>query len=119
MTQTIVQGHCDERFEAVREEFARNFAEREDVGAAVAVTVDGEMVIDLWGGYADAARTRPWERDTLVNVYSTTKGMTALCAHQLVARGQLDIDAPVENTAINPDVWATTPFRTITLQFPG
>jgi CubicO group peptidase (beta-lactamase class C family) len=95
MTETIVQGRCDERFEAVRAEFARNFAERQDVGAAVAVTVDGEMVVDLWGGHADAARTRPWERDTLVNVYSTTKGLTALCAHQLVARGQLDIDAPV------------------------
>src|SRR5439155_1712245 len=60
-----------------------------------AATVDGELVVDLWGGYADAARTRPWTRDTIVNVFSTTKAMTALCAHMLVDRGLLDLDAPV------------------------
>ena len=57
--------------------------------------VDGEPVVDLWGGHADAARTRPWERDTIVNVFSTTKAMTALCAHMLADRGLLDLDAPV------------------------
>jgi len=57
--------------------------------------VDGEMVVDLWAGHADAAHTRPWERDTIVNVYSTTKGMTAICAHRLVDQGLLDLDAPV------------------------
>jgi CubicO group peptidase (beta-lactamase class C family) len=65
------------------------------VGAAVAVYVDGKPVVDLWGGYANAARTRSWEQDTLVSVASTTKGMVALCAHILVERGLLDLDAPV------------------------
>ncbi|WP_109006111.1 serine hydrolase domain-containing protein [Streptomyces rishiriensis] len=90
-----VRGHCDERFASVRAAFEENFREREDLGAAVAVRVGGQTVVDLWGGWADAARTRPWERDTLVNVWSTTKGPTALCAHLLADRGQLDLDAPV------------------------
>jgi CubicO group peptidase (beta-lactamase class C family) len=90
-----VQGHCDERFASVRAAFEENFREREELGAAVAVQVGGQTVVDLWGGWADAARTRPWERDTVVNVWSTTKGPTALCAHLLADRGQLDLDAPV------------------------
>ncbi|MFI2636036.1 serine hydrolase domain-containing protein [Streptomyces collinus] len=90
-----VHGHCDARFTAVRAAFEENFREREELGAAVAVTVDGETVVDLWGGWADAARSRPWERDTLVNVWSTTKGPVALCAHILADRGLLDLDAPV------------------------
>ncbi|MGW5614029.1 serine hydrolase domain-containing protein [Streptomyces sp. NPDC003877] len=90
-----VHGHCDPRFTAVREAFEENFRERDELGAAVAVTVGGELVVDLWGGWADGARTRPWERDTLVNVWSTTKGPVALCAHLLADRGLLDLDAPV------------------------
>ncbi|KUO06869.1 serine hydrolase domain-containing protein [Streptomyces sp. DSM 15324] len=90
-----VHGHCDARFAAVRTAFEENFRDRGELGAAVAVTVDGVPVVDLWGGWADAARTRPWERDTLVNVWSTTKGPTALCAHVLADRGLLDLDAPV------------------------
>jgi len=90
-----VQGDCDPRFTAVREAFEENFRERGELGAAVAVTVGGETVVDLWGGWADAARTRPWERDTLVNVWSTTKGPVALCAHLLADRGLLDFDRPV------------------------
>ncbi|MER5572703.1 serine hydrolase domain-containing protein [Streptomyces massasporeus] len=90
-----VHGHCDARFTAVREAFEENFRERGELGAAVAVTVGGETVVDLWGGWADAARSRPWERDTLVNVWSTTKGPVALCAHILADRGLLDLDAPV------------------------
>ncbi|WP_051789523.1 serine hydrolase domain-containing protein [Streptomyces sp. NRRL S-1022] len=90
-----IHGHCDPRFAAVREAFEENFREREELGAAVAVTVAGRTVVDLWGGWADAARTRPWERDTVVNVWSTTKGPVALCAHILADRGLLDLDAPV------------------------
>ncbi|MES5820205.1 serine hydrolase domain-containing protein [Streptomyces sp. RG80] len=90
-----VQGHCDERFAAVRAAFEEGFRERGELGAAVAVTVDGQTVVDLWGGWADAARTRAWERDTLVNVWSTSKGPVALCAHILADRGLLDLDAPV------------------------
>ncbi|MEU8469961.1 serine hydrolase domain-containing protein [Streptomyces sp. NPDC029006] len=91
----MIHGHCDPRFSAVREAFEENFRERGELGAAVAVTVAGETVVDLWGGWADAARTRPWERDTVVNVWSTTKGPVALCAHLLADRGLLDLDAPV------------------------
>ncbi|MEU6993830.1 serine hydrolase domain-containing protein [Streptomyces sp. NPDC046465] len=90
-----VHGTCAPGFESVREEFERSFAERGELGASVAATVGGEVVIDLWGGDADRTGTRPWERDTLVNIYSTTKGMTALCAHLLMERGELDLDAPV------------------------
>jgi len=90
-----VKGHCDERFVDVKEAFAGNFDRFDEVGAAVAVTVDGAAVVDLWGGYMDAARTRPWERDTIVNVWSTTKGIVATCAARLVGQGLLDLDAPV------------------------
>ncbi|MET7663345.1 serine hydrolase domain-containing protein [Streptomyces sp. NPDC005356] len=90
-----IQGHCDARFDAVRAAFEENFDEREELGAAVTVLIDGAPVVDLWGGWADAARTRAWERDTVVNVWSTTKGPTALCAHILIDRGLLDLDAPV------------------------
>lgn len=90
-----VQGHCDERFARVREIFRAQLANPEELGAAVAVTVDGRRVVDLWGGHADAARTRPWTPDTIVNLFSTTKGMAAICAHRLVDEGKLDLDAPV------------------------
>ena len=95
MPMSGVDGECAARFRDVREAFASNFAAGREIGASFAATVDGELVIDLWGGSADAARTRSWTADTIVNVFSTTKAMTALCAHMLVDRGQLDIDAPV------------------------
>lgn len=90
-----VHGHCDARFPAVRAAFEENLRDRGELGAAVTVVLDGETVVDLWGGWADAARTRPWERETLVNVWSTSKGPTSLCAHILADRGLLDFDAPV------------------------
>ncbi|MGY1503082.1 serine hydrolase domain-containing protein [Streptomyces sp. QTS52] len=88
-------GDCDARFSAVRTAFEENFRDRGELGAAVSVTVGGETVVDLWGGWADAGHTRAWERDTLVNVWSTSKGPVALCAHILADRGLLDLDAPV------------------------
>ena len=91
----MITGDCDPRFAPVYEAFTANFALGKDLGAAVCVYVDGTPVVDLQGGFADAARTRPWTRDTLVSVASTTKGMTALCAHMLVDRGTLDLDVPV------------------------
>jgi CubicO group peptidase (beta-lactamase class C family) len=91
-----IDGHCEPRFTAVREEFFRNFTERGDVGAAVCVYLDGVRVVDCWGGHADAARSRPWTADTIVSVASTSKGMVALCAHMLAERGKLDLDAPVD-----------------------
>jgi CubicO group peptidase (beta-lactamase class C family) len=90
-----IDGHCEPRFTAVREQFFANFTERGDVGAAVCVYQDGVRVVDCWGGHADAARTRPFGSDAIVSVASTTKGMVALCAHMLAERGKLDLDAPV------------------------
>ena len=92
---TEIHGHCDARFAKVRDAFAANFAAGREVGASFAATLDGELVIDLWGGFADAARTRPWQRDTIVNVWSTTKAIAALVAHLVADRGALDLDAPV------------------------
>jgi CubicO group peptidase (beta-lactamase class C family) len=90
-----IHGECAPRFAKVREAFEANFAAGREVGASFAVVLRGEPVVDLWGGFADEARTRPWERDTIVNVFSTTKAMAALCAHLLADRGRLDLDAPV------------------------
>jgi CubicO group peptidase (beta-lactamase class C family) len=92
-----IEGTCDPRFKNVREIFAANFEDGCEVGAAVAATVDGKTIFDLWGGYADEAKTKPWTRDTLVNVWSTTKGLASICAHRLVDQGMLDLDAPVAN----------------------
>ena len=92
---TDIHGICDSRFAPVREAFAENFESGEEVGAAMAVTVDGEYVVDLWGGHADRERTQPWEENTIVNVWSCTKAMTALCAHMLVDRGELDVSEPI------------------------
>lgn len=90
-----IEGTCDPRFRRVRDVFAANFDAGKEVGAAVAIVIDGKPVVDLWGGHADHARTRAWTRDTLVNVYSTTKGLAAMCAHRLVDQGKLDLDAAV------------------------
>ncbi len=93
---TGIQGYCHDRFAAVQEAFEANFKERGEVGASVAVTLEGEMVVDLWGGHRDAAQTLPWLEDTIVNVYSTTKTMSALCALVLADRGEIDFYAPVK-----------------------
>jgi CubicO group peptidase (beta-lactamase class C family) len=90
-----VEGTCSPQFDGVRAEFERNFAERGEVGAAVHLTVDGETVVDLWGGSTDPTGRQAWTDDTLVHVWSCTKGATALCAHILASRGDLDLDAPV------------------------
>src|SRR5580704_7153929 len=90
-----IEGTCEPRFERVKKAFVENFASRNELGAAAAVTVDGKPVVDLWGGWADEAKTAPWTRDTIVNVFSTTKGLTAICAHRGVDQGRLDLDAQV------------------------
>lgn len=95
MTSPAIHGSCQPRFERVRDAFAEGLRSRHEIGAGVAVSIGGETVVDLWAGHADPARTRPWNRDTIVHLYSTTKGMTALCAHRLVERGALDLDARV------------------------
>lgn len=90
-----IEGFCHSRFRAVAEEFERNFRERGELGASVALSYQGELVVDLWGGFADRDRTQPWERDTICTVFSCTKGAVAICAHVLASRGLLDIEAPV------------------------
>src|SRR5262249_62403071 len=93
-----IEGTCEPRFAQVRDEFERNFAERGEVGASVSVTLDGEPVVDLWGGIAlpaaDGAAGRAWERDTIGNVWSATKGAVSLSAHILADRGEPDLNAP-------------------------
>jgi CubicO group peptidase (beta-lactamase class C family) len=90
-----IEGECDPRFDRVKQAFIENFERRAEVGAAVAVTLGGRPVVDLWGGHVDAARSRPWQRETIVNVFSTTKGLCALCAHRLADQRKLDFEAPV------------------------
>ena len=92
---TTIGGWTAPGFEDVRLAFDANFAEGSEVGAAFAAFHRGRKVVDLWGGLADARTERPWEEDTLVLVYSTTKGATAMCANHLAAQGLLDVDAPV------------------------
>ncbi len=88
-----VHGYVDSRFSSVRDVFRENFA-RGELGAACAVILDGQVVVDVWGGWADDARTRPWTADTIVNAYSVGKPLVALQVLQLVATGDLDLDAP-------------------------
>jgi CubicO group peptidase (beta-lactamase class C family) len=90
-----IHGPCDPRFAGVRDAFAANFAAGLEHGGGVAVVLDGKPVVELWGGHADAAKTRAWQQDTLVNVWSATKGVVALAVAMLVERGKLDYAAPV------------------------
>ena len=94
-TNTAIDGDVATGWEPVADAFRNNFEANNDLGAAVAVYLDGKPVVDLWGGTADGRTGRPWERDTIGLVFSTTKGATAVCAHLLVERGELDLDAPV------------------------
>jgi CubicO group peptidase (beta-lactamase class C family) len=93
---TDIGGYVEAGFEGVREAFERNFSENGEVGAAVAAYVGGRKVVDLWGGDADHDGT-PYGEDTLQLVFSTTKGVTAICANLLAQRGELDVDAPVSH----------------------
>ena len=88
-------GECDLRFEAVATRARRHDRLRPEVGAALTVYVDKQCVVDLWAGHADAARTRPWARDTLVDLFSVGKAISAVCLLRLVEAGRLDLDAPV------------------------
>ena len=95
MSEGAISGSCRPGFERVAEAFERNLKEKGEIGASVCLTVGGETVVDLWGGVADPKTKAPWTRDTVSIVFSCTKGATALCAHVLASRGQLDLDAPV------------------------
>ena len=92
---TLPAGSADQRFAAVREAFAENFDDGE-LGASCCVIVGGTTVVDLWGGWADGARTRPWRADTLCNAYSVGKPLVALSVLQQVATGRVDLDAAAD-----------------------
>ena len=91
----LVSGNTSPRFAAVREAFAGSFADGLELGAALAVVVDGETVVDLWGGHRTLDHSAAWQADTLVNVWSVGKGVMALAIAMLADRGQLDYAAPV------------------------
>ncbi len=95
MSDLQIHGSCDARFASVRDAFEDNFEQGRELGAAFAVALEGEVVVDLWGGYADVARTRPWREDTLAPISSTAKIANSLCALMLVDRGLIELDAPV------------------------
>ena len=92
-----VAGRTHEDFTGVCDAFVTNFVERGEVGASVSLTVEGETVVDLWGGHFDPEGGRAWEEDTVSLVFSVTKAATALCAHLLIERGELDLHAPVSD----------------------
>jgi CubicO group peptidase (beta-lactamase class C family) len=93
--EAVIEGECDPAFTSVRDAFARNFADGSELGASLCIDVDGRRVVDLWGGWLDADRARPWTRDSIVCVFSCTKGLAAIVLLQLVDRGLVDLDAPV------------------------
>ena len=92
---TTISGWVARGFEEVRDTFQANFDAGIEVGAAFGAYHRGQKVVDLWGGIADARTEKPWEEDSLVVVYSTTKGIVAMCANRLAEQGALDVDAPV------------------------
>ncbi len=108
MNEPAIDGWTAPGFEGVRVAFEKNFAEGLEVGAAFSAYHRGQIVADVWGGLADPAKSTPWERDTIIGVFSTTKGATAMCAHKLAQEGKLDIDAPVASYwpefAAGPDI---------------
>ena len=91
----VIHGHCEDTFDKVRAALADNIASGEEVGACIAIDVAGESVVDMWGGCMDAARTRAWTKDTIVNVWSSTKTVTSLAGLMLVDRGLVELTTPV------------------------
>lgn len=90
-----INGHCDPKLQRVADAFTECFTKHGEIGASVSATVEGEMVVDLWGGSADAELTRPWKEDTICGVHSAGKGVLATVTHMLVDRGQVDLDLPI------------------------
>ncbi|MFX0178011.1 MAG: serine hydrolase domain-containing protein, partial [Candidatus Hodarchaeota archaeon] len=90
-----ISGYCEDKFGKVKKVFEKNLNSGKECGASFSVSIEGKTVIDLWGGYADAAKTKPWQKDTIVNVYSTSKFATAICVLMLADKKIIDVDAPV------------------------
>jgi CubicO group peptidase (beta-lactamase class C family) len=93
--EVVIHGECDPRFAAVKDALAGNFAERGELGAAVTIAIEGRVVVDVWGGWMNDTRTRPWARNTLVDVFSVGKAVAATAVLMLADRGLVDVDAPV------------------------
>lgn len=93
--RVTVNGTCARKFRRVKDAFGANFRERGEIGAAVAVWVDGHLVVDLWGGVKDTAREQPWQHDTLASIFSGSKALTSTCIHLLADRGEVDLNSPV------------------------
>jgi CubicO group peptidase (beta-lactamase class C family) len=91
----MINGYCDERFVEAKKIFEESIDSGFELGCAITLEVEGEVVLDLWGGHSDLDKTEEWKEDTIVNVFSTTKGMAAMCLLQLVEKGLIDLDAPV------------------------
>ncbi len=91
----MIEGYCDDRFLEAKTLFEKNIKNGFELGCAVSVELRGKKIIDLWGGYTDQAKTTLWEENTIINVFSTTKGIAAICLLQLVEKGLLDLDEPV------------------------
>ena len=92
---TDIHGHCHDNFGLVKAAFANNFHAHDEIGASVAVTFEGAFVVDLWAGHLSRDRTEPWEEDTIINVWSSTKTMAAMSLLVLADRGEVDLHAPV------------------------
>jgi len=90
-----ILGYCEDKFGKVKKAFEKNLNSGKECGASFSVTFEGKTVIDLWGGYADAVQTKPWQKDTIVNVYSTSKFATAICVLMLADKKIIDVEAPV------------------------
>ncbi len=95
MGTITVQGYCDPAFTKVQQTFINNFEKKRETGAAVSIVMEGKTVVDIWAGYSDFWKNRPWQQNTLANIYSSTKGITAICALRLIDQGRLDPDKTV------------------------
>ena len=91
----MISGYCEDNFIEARDIFEKSISSGFELGGSIAVEVQGKKVIDLWGGYLDHSQSKSWEENTLVNVFSTTKGIAAICLLQLIEKGLLDIEKPV------------------------
>ncbi len=119
-----IDGTCSPAFDRVRDAFEASFSQRDEIGASVAVWVDGQLVVNLWGGTADADGLRPWQHDTLVSIFSGSKALTSTCIHLLADRGELNLDPPSPTTGPNsrkpenrtsqsPRCWDTVPASSV------
>jgi CubicO group peptidase (beta-lactamase class C family) len=99
-----VNGTCDSKFKELIDLLEANLASGEELGASIAIDLDGDLLVDLWGSWRDKSKTAPWQRDTIVNVWSTTKTVTSLAALVLVSQGELDPFAPLEGRLASPPI---------------